>query len=216
MILSKTGIHFSGSCLFLPEGYPSAPAGKRFAALPLVEAGTVGLKLILSRLPRASRQNCNCAGDILREICRRHLPCCYARMPARNGAKRRRAAAKARPRRPWRRQVQAKRQPPCPSYCRRNFRRRRRPMPHFRKSTPPPRPRRRRLRPARSGWSKIAEFQPLPVLVGPGECGADRCRAMAAVILPDQNKVAVSPPATCAVRWPSRSRNGCVTMSRRR
>ncbi len=43
--------------------------------------------------------------------------------------------------------------------------------------------------------AKIAEFQPLPVLVGPGDCGADDAVAMAAIVLSDRSKVAVSPPA---------------------
>jgi hypothetical protein len=44
--------------------------------------------------------------------------------------------------------------------------------------------------------SKLATFKPLPTLVGPGECGATDAMLLDAVILPDQNKVAVSPPAT--------------------
>jgi hypothetical protein len=44
--------------------------------------------------------------------------------------------------------------------------------------------------------SKLATFKPLPTLVGPGECGATDAVLLDAVILPDQNKVAVSPPAT--------------------
>ena len=43
--------------------------------------------------------------------------------------------------------------------------------------------------------AKVAEFQSLPVLVGPGDCGADNAVEMSAVTLPDQSKVAVSPPA---------------------
>jgi len=46
------------------------------------------------------------------------------------------------------------------------------------------------------GLGKVAEFKPLPVLVGAGECGATDAVLMASVILPDQSKVAVSPPAT--------------------
>jgi hypothetical protein len=41
--------------------------------------------------------------------------------------------------------------------------------------------------------AKIAVFQPLPTLVGPGECGAVDAVHLDAVILPDQNKVAVTP-----------------------
>jgi hypothetical protein len=41
--------------------------------------------------------------------------------------------------------------------------------------------------------AKIAVFQPLPVLVGPGECGATDAVHLDAIILPDQNKVAVTP-----------------------
>ena len=44
--------------------------------------------------------------------------------------------------------------------------------------------------------SKLATFQPLPALVGPGECGATDAVLLDAVILPDQNKVIVSPAAT--------------------
>ena len=44
--------------------------------------------------------------------------------------------------------------------------------------------------------SKLATFKPLPTLVGPGECGATDAVLLDAVILPDQNKVVVSPPAT--------------------
>jgi hypothetical protein len=44
--------------------------------------------------------------------------------------------------------------------------------------------------------SKLATFQPLPALVGPGECGATDAVLLDAVILPDQNKVTVSPAAT--------------------
>ena len=44
--------------------------------------------------------------------------------------------------------------------------------------------------------SKLATFRPLPVLVGPGECGATDAVLLDAVILPDQNKVTVSPAAT--------------------
>lgn len=49
--------------------------------------------------------------------------------------------------------------------------------------------------------AKIAAFQPLPALVGPGECGADDAVQLNGVILPDQTKVAVAPPATlrCAM-----------------
>jgi len=44
--------------------------------------------------------------------------------------------------------------------------------------------------------AKVAVFQPLPVLVGPGECGAVDAVLLATVMLPDQTKVAVAPPAT--------------------
>ena len=46
------------------------------------------------------------------------------------------------------------------------------------------------------GLAKVAEFKPLPVLVGAGECGATDAVLMASIILPDQSRVAVSPPAT--------------------
>jgi hypothetical protein len=40
---------------------------------------------------------------------------------------------------------------------------------------------------------KIAVFQPLPTLVGPGECGAVDAVHLDTIILPDQNKVTVTP-----------------------
>jgi hypothetical protein len=43
--------------------------------------------------------------------------------------------------------------------------------------------------------AKIAVFQAIPILVGPGECGAVDAVQMDTVILSDQGKVAVSPPA---------------------
>ena len=43
--------------------------------------------------------------------------------------------------------------------------------------------------------AKIASFQPLPMLVGAGECGATDVVQMDSVILPDQSKVAVLPVA---------------------
>src|SRR5580700_2654996 len=43
--------------------------------------------------------------------------------------------------------------------------------------------------------AKIAVFQPLPTLVGPGECGAVDAVQMDTVILPDQTKIAVTPVA---------------------
>jgi hypothetical protein len=46
------------------------------------------------------------------------------------------------------------------------------------------------------GLAKVAEFKPLPVLIGAGECGATDAVLVASVILPDQSKVAVTPPAT--------------------
>jgi hypothetical protein len=49
--------------------------------------------------------------------------------------------------------------------------------------------------------AKIAVFKPLPVLAGPGECGAVDAVLLDGVILPDQARVAVTPPATlrCAM-----------------
>jgi len=44
--------------------------------------------------------------------------------------------------------------------------------------------------------AKLAVFKPLPGLVGPGECGAADAVVLDSVILRDQGKVAVSPPAT--------------------
>ncbi len=46
------------------------------------------------------------------------------------------------------------------------------------------------------GLGKIAEFKPLPLLIGAGECGATDAVLMTSIILPDQGKVAVTPPAT--------------------
>lgn len=44
--------------------------------------------------------------------------------------------------------------------------------------------------------TQIAVFRPLPVLVGPGECGAGDAVLLQTVILPDQTKVALTPAAT--------------------
>jgi hypothetical protein len=44
--------------------------------------------------------------------------------------------------------------------------------------------------------AKLAVFKPLPLLAGAGECGAVDAVILESVILPDQAKVAVSPPAT--------------------
>jgi hypothetical protein len=44
--------------------------------------------------------------------------------------------------------------------------------------------------------AKVAAFRPIPVLVGPGECGAVDAVLLETVILPDQTKVALAPPAT--------------------
>jgi hypothetical protein len=44
--------------------------------------------------------------------------------------------------------------------------------------------------------AKIAVFKPLPVLVGPGECGAADAVLLDGVMLPDRAQVAVTPPAT--------------------
>jgi hypothetical protein len=44
--------------------------------------------------------------------------------------------------------------------------------------------------------AKIAVFQPIPVLVGPGDCGATDAVLIDTVILPDKTKVAVTPAAT--------------------
>jgi hypothetical protein len=46
------------------------------------------------------------------------------------------------------------------------------------------------------GLSKLAEFQQLPPIVGPDECGAIDAVLLQSVILPDQTKVVVAPPAT--------------------
>jgi hypothetical protein len=49
--------------------------------------------------------------------------------------------------------------------------------------------------------AKIAVFKPIAVLAGPGECGAVDAVLLERVILPDQAKVAIAPPATlrCAM-----------------
>lgn len=44
--------------------------------------------------------------------------------------------------------------------------------------------------------AKIATFKPLPVLVGPGECGAVDAVALENVLLPDDANVTLTPPAT--------------------
>jgi hypothetical protein len=44
--------------------------------------------------------------------------------------------------------------------------------------------------------AKVATFQALGTLVGPGDCGAPDAVQLQAVVLPDQTKVAVTPPAT--------------------
>ena len=43
---------------------------------------------------------------------------------------------------------------------------------------------------------KLSTFKPLPLLVGPGECGAADAVRLESVTLPDDAKVALSPPAT--------------------
>ena len=43
---------------------------------------------------------------------------------------------------------------------------------------------------------KIAAFQQLPALIAPGECGAPDAVLLESVILPDQGRVAIAPPAT--------------------
>jgi hypothetical protein len=43
---------------------------------------------------------------------------------------------------------------------------------------------------------KVASFQALGTLVGPGDCGAADAVQLQTVVLPDQTKVAVAPPAT--------------------
>lgn len=43
---------------------------------------------------------------------------------------------------------------------------------------------------------QIATFKPLPVLVGPGECGATDAVALENIILPDKTSVALTPAAT--------------------
>jgi hypothetical protein len=47
-----------------------------------------------------------------------------------------------------------------------------------------------------AGLAKVAEFKSLPVLVGPGDCGADDAVLLETIMLPDLGKVAVSPAAT--------------------
>ena len=48
--------------------------------------------------------------------------------------------------------------------------------------------------------AKVATFQPLGTLVGPGDCGASDAVQLQAVVLRDQTRVALTPPAT--VRCP--------------
>ena len=49
--------------------------------------------------------------------------------------------------------------------------------------------------------TKVAVFKPIPLLAGPGECGAVDAVLLEQVMLPDQAKVTVAPPATlrCAM-----------------
>ena len=44
--------------------------------------------------------------------------------------------------------------------------------------------------------AKVADFKPLPVLVGPGDCGADDAVLLETITLPDRSKMTISPPAT--------------------
>jgi len=44
--------------------------------------------------------------------------------------------------------------------------------------------------------AKIAEFQALPVLAGPGECGADDAVLLKSVSMPEHGKVTLLPPST--------------------
>jgi hypothetical protein len=44
--------------------------------------------------------------------------------------------------------------------------------------------------------TKIAVFQALGTLIGPGDCGAPDAVQLQTILLPDQSKVAVTPPAT--------------------
>lgn len=50
--------------------------------------------------------------------------------------------------------------------------------------------------PCQTGLAKVASFKPLPVLVGPGDCGADDAVLLETITLPDRSKVTVSPAAT--------------------
>jgi hypothetical protein len=43
---------------------------------------------------------------------------------------------------------------------------------------------------------KIASFQALPMLIGPGGCGATDALILQTILLPDQGRLTVSPPAT--------------------
>jgi hypothetical protein len=60
----------------------------------------------------------------------------------------------------------------------------------------------------RTGLAKVAMFKPIPELAGPGECGALDAVLLESVILPDQAKITIAPPATlrcsmaeAVVRW---------------
>jgi hypothetical protein len=50
--------------------------------------------------------------------------------------------------------------------------------------------------PCRLRLGKLAAFKPLPVLVGPGECGAADAVLLESVTLPDGTRVTFAPPAT--------------------
>jgi hypothetical protein len=43
--------------------------------------------------------------------------------------------------------------------------------------------------------AEVAEFTPLPALIGPGECGAGEVVRLAAIILRDKTRISLSPPA---------------------
>ena len=81
------------------------------------------------------------------------------------------------------------------SSCRSNSHRRKKPSPLFRNRLPP-RPEPAQPSACQLRLAKLAVFQALGTIVGPGDCGAPDAVLLQAIILADQVKIAVTPPAT--------------------
>ncbi len=169
-----------GTCLCYLEGYPSGAARQTF----LRARGQRRRRLNTCRFDGLSTGR-NCAGD-LRVKCAVVVAVllsttCIA--AAQNGAPQNSvpkgtpaiAAPEVPPRRRSGPNPPEPRRGRCLSSFRNNSRRRRKNMRRFR--TKPPRPQRQSRPPARSDLAKIAEFKPLPVLVGAGRMRRHRRRA---------------------------------------